>query len=429
MLTILKPGIARVPGFVRSLLAFEREGSTGTLPRWLLFNYETWTMIGYPAVPVIADAALKGLVNGSGGGVSSGGDAAAAADIDLKEIFAVLRSTAEGHINDAEQQEQSGLAYVNALSFIPALRHEGDGAEVGADRLIQESVSKALEYASADWCIAQVAKTLGNGFESDYRYFSQRADLWKLYLDPETNFMRPRTQGGAFLSSFDPAVATGRDFTESDAWQYSFHVLHDVPGLVEAMGGSLAFERQLNLLFTPVAAPRSNMGQADMDTVDEVGLIGGYAHGNEPGHHVPYLYNFISKPWKTQEIVHQILTELYWAAPDGLAGNDDYGAMSAWYVFSSLGFYPVNPCSGRYQLGRPMVTGAMIPLDGGLEFRIEVRNQALENKYVQEARLNGRVLERTYIDHAEIVAGGVLEFVMGPEVNQEALGASLGASL
>jgi predicted alpha-1,2-mannosidase len=272
-------------------------------------------------------------------------------------------------------------------------------------------VSKTLEYAYDDWCIAQLAGTLG---EADDAFgFRQRARFYRNLFDPATGFMRGRLSDGTWKEPFAPRAASQLqdEYTEGNAWQYTWFVPHDVQGLIELMGGREAFIAKLDELFEQTS-------EIEGAPLDVSGLIGQYAHGNEPSHHIAYLYAYAGAPWKTQERVRQISSSLYAASPDGLAGNEDCGQMSAWYIFSVLGFYPVNPAEGIYVIGAPHCERAILDVGGGRTFTVEAPGVSATNKYVQSATLNGRPLERCYVTHEEVVAGGVLAFRMGTEPNR-----------
>lgn len=278
----------------------------------------------------------------------------------------------------------------------------------------QESVSKTLEYAYDDWCIAQVAKALG--YKDDYALFTERAGYYRNLFDKTTGFMRGRNLDGSWRSPFNPRFSTllQPEYTEGNAWQYSWFVPHDVRGLIGLMGGREKFTSRLDSLFHQSSNLEGTGAPSDVS-----GLIGLYAHGNEPSHHIAYLYDYAGQPWKTQELVRRILRELYGDGPDGLCGNEDCGQMSAWYVMSALGFYPVNPAEGIYVIGSPAVEGATIDVGEGKTFTVTARNMSRENVYVQSVALNGQPLDKTYIRHADIMGGGTLEFVMGPAPNKK----------
>lgn len=352
----------RTTHFINSLLAKYDEG--GILPIWPLAGNYTGCMIGYHAVPVIADAYLKGIRG-----------------FDSEKAFEAMKHSA--------MQDKLGLKSYKEFGFIPVEEES-------------ESVSKTLEYAYDDWTISQMAKAMGK--TEDYNLFSERAQNYKNVFDPQTKFMRGRFRN-TWFAPFDP-YEVNFNYTEANAWQYRFYAPQDISGLINLMGGKAEFEMQLDKLFT-AKIQTSGREQADI-----TGLIGQYAHGNEPSHHMAYLYNFVNKPAKTQEKVHQILNEMYQNAPDGISGNEDCGQMSAWYVFSAMGFYPVTPASNEYIIGTPLFERATINLEDGKTFKIEAENISERNKYIASARLNGKPLTRSFINHSEIMNGGKLVFKM-----------------
>jgi predicted alpha-1,2-mannosidase len=352
----------RTNDFINTFLAKYDEG--GIMPIWDLSANYTGCMIGYHAVPVIADAFLKGIKN-----------------YDSEKALQAMKHSAI--------QDKLGLESYKKFGFIPVEKES-------------ESVSKTLEYAYDDWTIAQMAKALGK--ENDYKIFMERAQHYKNVFDPETKFMRGRFKNSWF-SPFDP-YEVNFNYTEANSWQYSFYVPQDIAGFMNLVGGKQAMENQLDKLFT-AKNETSGRNQADI-----TGLIGQYAHGNEPSHHIAYLYNFVNKPHKTQEKVRQILTELYQNSPVGISGNEDCGQMSAWYIFSSLGFYPVTPGSNQYVIGSPLFEKATINLENGKSFTIQAKNSSSENKYIKSVKLNGKNYEFSYINHQEIINGGNLVFEM-----------------
>ncbi|MDA0718816.1 MAG: GH92 family glycosyl hydrolase, partial [Bacteroidetes bacterium] len=360
--TIIEP--ERSVDFVKTLLAKYDEG--GIMPIWDLASNYTGCMIGYHGVSVIADAYLKGL---------DGFDA-------QKALQAMKHSALQDHL---------GLKSYKELSFIPL-------------EIESESVSKTLEYAYDDWTIAQMAKALGQ--TEDYHEFIKRAQNYKSVFDPKTGFMRARQYNGWF-SPFDP-YEVNFNYTEANAWQYRFFVPHDVEGLIELMGGPNNFERELDKLFTTGSVTTGR------DQADITGLIGQYAHGNEPSHHMAYLYHYVQKPYKSQERIRQILTQLYSPTPDGISGNEDCGQMSAWYILSSLGLYPMAPGNPEYLLGSPLVDRAEIQV-GDQTFKIIAYNNERDHPYVQSVKLNGASWDKSYIPHSALTQGGVLEFFMSDE--------------
>ena len=353
----------RTNDFINTMLAKYQEG--GIIPIWDLSANYTGCMIGYHGIPVIADAYLKGIDKYD-------------AELALK---AMKHSATRDHL---------GLEAYQEVGFIP-MEEES------------ESVSKTLEYAYDDWTIAQMAKAMGK--DQDYKTYIKRAQNYKNVYNPETGFMQGRFRNQWF-APFDP-YEVNFNYTEANAWQYSLYVPQDINGLVKLMDGPEVFEVHLDGLFS---AKTSTSGR---DQADITGLIGQYAHGNEPSHHMAYLYNFVGNPSKTQQYVHQIGTQLYNNAPDGISGNEDCGQMSAWYVFSAMGFYPVTPASNQYIIGTPLIEKATVNMENGNSFTVVANNFSSENIYIQSARLNGNNLNRTFLNHNEIATGGYLEFDMG----------------
>ncbi|GGZ26545.1 hypothetical protein GCM10007049_19050 [Echinicola pacifica] len=356
----------RMADMIASMLKIYQQ--QGKLPVWHLMGNETNTMPGYSAVPIVVDAYLKGI------------------DMDVNLAYEAVKTTA--------MRDDFGLDKVKALGYIPA-----DG-EV-------ESVSKGLEYALSDWCIAQMAKALGK--EEDYTYFSKRGENYKNYFDPEVGFMRGKISDTEWRTPFSPftSVHMKGDFTEGNAWQYTFLVPQDVSGLIELLGGKESFIQKLDSLFIA----EGDMGEEASN--DITGLIGQYAQGNEPSHHVVYLYNYVGQPHKTADKVRYILKEWYANKPDGLSGNEDVGQMSAWLVLSSLGFYPVEPAGGKYVWGSPIINTAKLTLDNGNVLSIKVKNNSAENKYIQGILWNGEEYSRQFFMHSDLVQGGTLEIEMG----------------
>ncbi len=357
----------RVNDMVHSMLNIYQQ--QGKLPVWHLVGNETNTMPGNSAFPVIADAYLKGF---------NGFDANLALDAMKASVL----------------RDERGLKYIQEIGYIPA------DAEV-------ESVARGLEYSIDDWCAAQVAKKLGN--EEAYQFFMKRAKNYTYYFDPETRFVRGRISKDKWRTPFSPFVARHMkdDFSEGNAWQYTWLVPHDVEGLITLLGGETLFLQKLDSLFTA----KGDMGEEASN--DITGLIGQYAHGNEPSHHITYLYAYAGQPWKTAEKVRYILDSLYSDKPNGICGNEDVGQMSSWYVFSSLGFYPVNPANGAYIIGSPTIDKAVLNLAHGKTFTITVHNNSEKNIYVQHIMLNGKPYEKTFITYQDIMAGGELILEMG----------------
>ena len=355
--------------FIKTFLHEYQNG--GQLPVWELAGNYTGCMIGYHSVSVIADAWAKGIRN-----------------FDIDEAFKAMKHSA--------MADHLGLAAYKKYGYIPADKEP-------------ESVSKTLEYAYDDWCIAQMAKSLNK--PADYRYFLQRAQSYKNLYDPQTGFMTPKIHG-LWKYPFDP-TEVDFNYTEANAWQYTFFVPQDISGLMKLMGGKEKFAKKLNQLFT------TSSKLTGRDQPDITGLIGQYAHGNEPSHHIAYLYDFAGKPWKTQAMVHKILYEMYADKPNGLAGNEDCGQMSAWYVLSAMGFYAVTPGTDIYAIGTPILKESRINLENGKSFIIKTENLTRENKYIQSAKLNGADYNKAFLTQSTIMHGGKLIFVMGSKPNKQ----------
>jgi len=373
LLTLVQP--ERNVDMVRSLLASQADSPHGVLPVWQFAGQETWTMIGYHAVPVIADAWLKGL---------RGFDGNAALD---------------AMVASATYRPYGGLGDYIDLGYVPIDREP-------------EAASKTVEYAYDDWTIARMARSLGRNDVAET--FERRAGFWKNSFDPSTGFVRARKADGSFREPFDPvAINYGSDYTEGNAWQYSWFAPQDLGGLVGAMGGDAATVAKLDAMFD-----YDNTGLDYSHAEDIAGLIGQYIHGNEPSHHTAYMYVYAGQPWRTQERLKQIVDSQYRTTPDGLAGNDDLGQMSAWLMFTALGFYPVTPGSNEYVIGRPFVDRATLNLPNGRKFTIRAQGLSDARPYVGSVTLNGRLLERSVLTHEQILAGGELAFTMSAEPNR-----------
>ncbi len=351
--------------FIRTFLDMYKYG--GKLPVWELAGNYTGCMIGYHAVPVIVDAWVKGIRN---------------FDENLA-LQAMIHSATIDHL---------GLPSYRKYGYIPS----GDE---------HESVSKTLEYAYDDWCIAIMAKDMG--VDETYKRFIRRAQSYKNIFDPQTGFMRAK-DNNLWFSPFDPREVNF-NYTEANCWQYSFYVPQDISTLISYLGGDDGFCAKLDELFS------TSSETTGREQVDITGLIGQYAQGNEPSHHMAYLYSYAGQPHKTQEICRKIMDELYMDTPDGLCGNEDCGQMSSWYVFSAMGFYPVTPGTEVYVLGTPIFEQATLNLENGNTFTIKAPETSSENKYIKEAFLNGKPLNTIYILHSDIMAGGELELVMSDE--------------
>lgn len=365
----------RVTSFINSMLMQYKEN--GLLPVWSLWGNETNCMIGYHAVPVIVDAYLKGVKG-----------------IDYKIAYDAIKKSAMQDIRQCDLYKK--------FNYIPSDLHKIQA--YGWD----QSVSTTLEYAYDDWCIAQMAKKYGTPV--DYTYFTKRSRNFMNVADTTLGFMRRKNSDGTWDIPFDP-LKQGSGFTEANSWQYSWFVPHDIPSLIKIMGGKQHFEKKLDSLFYHLKQPTVSEIQ------DVSGFIGQYAQGNEPCHHVGYLYNFIGKAWKTQSIISLIRDSLYTSARDGLCGNDDCGQLSAWYIFSSIGFYPVNPVGGLYAIGTPQFEKTIINVGKGKKFIIIAQNISKTNKYIHSATLNGKILKRGYLFHSDIKNGGTLEFKMSSRPN------------
>ncbi|AMM51805.1 sugar hydrolase [Rufibacter sp. DG15C] len=355
---------------VSSMLAHYDQSVHNMLPVWSHHANENWCMIGYHSVSVIADAIMKGTYTG---------DANRALD-------ACVATARQGYYD--------GLQYYMQLGYVP---EDKNGS----------SVSKTLEYAYDDWCIAKMAQKLGR--QDVYQEFSKRAQNWKNVYDTRIGYMRPKLSDGTFKKEFDVLSTHNQGFIEGNAWNYSLYVPHAPAEMIQVMGGNKKFVSHLDSLFT-MHLPDEFF--ADTEDITREGIIGNYVHGNEPAHHVAYLYNWTDQPWKTQERVRMILKKQYQATVDGLGGNDDCGQMSAWYLFSSLGFYPVAPGSTQYALGSPSVKEATIQLENGKTFTIEAKNQSDKNVFVQKVELNGKTLNQPFLNHADLANGGKLTFYM-----------------
>jgi predicted alpha-1,2-mannosidase len=376
LLTITQP--ERVNDFIQSFLAFYKESPDHALPVWPLHGFETWCMIGYHSVPVILDAYAKGF---------RGFDAGLA-------LKAMVDSATNSRHHQGEYQK---LGYV--------------ASETGRRK---HAAARTLEYAYDDWCIAEMAKALGKPAEAEQ--FTRRAKNHTNVFDPKAGFFRGKTASGTWREPYDPKAVNFEDYVEANAWQYTFAAMHDTAGMIELYGGKEAFIRKLDELFDQDSDIHRHL-------VDVTGLVGHYAHGNEPCHHVAYLYALAGAQHKTARRVRQILAMHYDHTTHGICGNDDCGQMSAWYVWSAIGLYPVNPANGVYVIGSPLVDKATIRLDPkyykGGTFTIVARNVSSQNIYVQSATLNGRPLNPAWITHEQLANGGTLELEMGilPNLN------------
>jgi predicted alpha-1,2-mannosidase len=356
---------------VQSMLVHFDQSPEKMLPIWSNSGNENWCMSGYHSVVVLADAVVKGN-----------------APFDANKALDACVAT-------ARHRDYEGIGSYIDLGYIP-------------DEKSGVSVSSTLEYAFDDWAIAQMAKKLNRN--DIYEEFIKRSQNYKNVYDAKAGFMRPKLADGTFRQKFDPLSTINEGFIEGNSWNYTLFAPQDPEGLIKLMGGNKRFVGYLDSLFT-MNLPDKYFAETEDITRD--GIIGNYVHGNEPSHHVAYLYNWTDKPWKTQERIRMILPRMYKPTPDGLGGNDDTGQMSAWYIFSSLGFYPVAPGSDQYSTGSPAVNGAVINLDNGKTFTINVKNQSPKNVYVQKMVLNGKTLNSLFISHADIINGGEITFYMG----------------
>lgn len=369
LLNIIQP--TRNRDMIRSMQAHYDQSVHKMLPVWSHYANENWCMIGYHSVSVIADAIVTGNLTGP-------------------EAVKALEASAQ----TARTEYYDGLEYYIKLGYVP-------------DDKNSSSVSKTLEYSYDDWAIAQAAKKLNR--QDIYNEFIKRSANWRNHYDASTGFMRAKLSDGTFKKEFDALSTHGQGYIEGNAWNYSLYVPHDPEAMIELMGGNRAFTQRLDELFT-MHLPDEFF--AETEDITREGIIGGYVHGNEPAHHVPYLYAWTSDAWKTQERVRMILKHQYRPTPDGLGGNDDCGQMSAWYLFSALGFYPVAPASGQYIIGSPVVKTAVITLENGKTLSIEARNQGEKNVYVRSVTVNGKPLNRDFLTFAEIMNGGKIVFEM-----------------
>ena len=365
--TLLEP--ERVTDFVKSMI--RQYEYYGYLPIWQLWGQDNYCMIGNHSIPVITDAILKGIPG-----------------IDVEKAYeAVYNSSVTSHPNSPfEVWEKYG--------FMP-------------ENIQTQSVSITLEQAFDDWCVAQLAAKLNK--DADYQRFHKRSEYYRNLFHPKTKFFQSKNDKGEWIEPFDPyqyGGNGGHPFTEGNAWQYFWYVPHNIQALMELTGGTKAFEQKLDTFFTSTYKSEQMNHNAS-------GFVGQYAHGNEPSHHVAYLYNFAGQPWKTQKYVSHILNTLYNSTSSGYAGNDDCGQMSAWYVFSAMGFYPVNPADGRYIIGSPLLDECTLKLAGNKEFRIRTIRKSPEDIYIQSVTLNGKKHKDFFITHQDIMNGGTMVFKMG----------------
>lgn len=360
---------------IKTMLAHYDQSVDHLLPEWSFYNNETWCMIGYHSVSVIADAYLKGLKN-----------------FDAEKAYQAVKTT-------ALNPDYDNMMIYAKMGYVPC-------------DLENESVSKTLEYAYDDYCVAKMAKALGHN--DDYQIFIKRAMHYKNLFDPSFNLMRGKDSKGQWRTPFDPTKYEGTtDFTEATSWQYTWYVPQDVQGLVNLMGGKKAFSAKLDSLFI------TNTDEDQKGMEDIHGIIGQYWHGNEPSHHIAYLYNYVGEPWKTQAMIHKIMKTQYGKQPNSLCGNDDCGQMSAWYIFNILGFYPVCPVNDQFVIGSPCAKAATVHLSNGKLLEMEAVNYSDKNIYIQGISLNGKKWNKTYIPFDEIKNGGKIVYTMGPKPNKK----------
>ncbi|HBX46307.1 GH92 family glycosyl hydrolase [Limibacterium fermenti] len=369
--TVISPEI--IPDLVNSMLDYSDE--KGHLPIWALWGHETYTMIANHSVPMIADAYLKGFEG-----------------FDAERAYAAIKKS----ITQSTHPKSDWEMY-DHYGYYPY------------DLVKTESVSRTMECGIDDYSAALMAEKLGKTEDRDF--FMKRADYYKNVFDPETGAMRPKDSKGNWLTPFDPYQLAHADsnvgghYTEGNALQYTWHVMQDIPGLIEWMGGKEKAGQYLDSLFYTTQQTTGTLS-------DVTGLIGQYAHGNEPSHHVAYIYAYLDRPAEVQKLIRRICTDFYKAKPDGLIGNDDCGQMSAWYVFSAMGFYPLNPVSGEFVLGAPQIPSAVIPLENGKEFRMEAKNLSEENLFVEKIEWNGQYYDKKTLSYKDLMAGGTLVFYM-----------------
>lgn len=380
LMTIIDPELNT--NFIRSLIKKHQEG--GVLPMWELAGNYTGTMIGYHAVPVIVDAYMKGQ-----------------RDFDVQEAYKACLRVAEYDTTGIicpplvlPHLMPQAKYYKNSIGYVPCDREN-------------ESVAKALEYAYDDWCISAFADAM-NDIENKEKY-SRFAKAYEFYFDKSTRFMRGLDSKGEWRTPFSPRASTHRDddYCEGTAWQWTWFVPHDIEGLANLMGGEDAFVGKLDSLFTASSELEGNATSSDIS-----GLIGQYAHGNEPSHHIIHMYNYVNRPWRTQELIDSVFHSQYANAPDGLSGNEDCGQMSAWYILNSMGFYQVCPGKPVYSIGRPLFNKAVVNLPGGKKFTVTAHNNAKANKYIESVTLNGKPLTTPFFTHTDIAAGSTLEITM-----------------
>ncbi len=363
LFTYIEP--ERVNDMIECFLHFYEQ--SGALPLWNLYGWETNMMIGYHAVPVIVDAYLKGVGN-----------------FDAEKAL-------EACIASANRDDYHGIGFYKTHGYVPSDKENW-------------SLSKTMEYAYDDYCIAKMAEAMGKSEIAETFY--RRSQNYKNTFNPASSFMQPRNSKGNFMDNYDPEEYI-EDICESNGWQYYWYVPHDIDGLISLTGGVERFGERLDSMFTYEPTDRTKL------PIFSTGMIGQYAHGNEPGHHIIYLFNRINQPWKTQKYAAEVMRSLYTNEPSGLCGNEDCGQMSSWYVFSALGFYPVDPISGRYEIGSPLFPEAKLHLGNGKTFTIIAHNAGEENPYIQSVHVNGKPYDKSYITHQMIMQGDTVSFEMG----------------
>ena len=375
-LTLMKPD--REEDMVRSMIEHYRQSVHGMLPIWSHMANENWCMSGYHAVSVLADAIVKGL------------------DVDKEAAIEAMVST-------STVPYYGGLGEYIRLGYVP-------------DEASGTAASNTLEYCYDDWCIHNAARESGIAYKKIEKEYLRRAQYYRNIYDPRIGFARPRNRAGDFRPTFDVKQTVGQGFIEGNSWNFSFHVPHDVFGVMELLGGDRQFVNKLDELF---GMELPEIYYADNEDVTKECLIGGYVHGNEPSHHIPYLYAWTSQPWKTQYWLREIMNSKYVADMHGLGGNDDCGQMSAWYIFTAIGFYPVCPGYAQYVIGAPYVPYALLTLPNGNKLRVTAYGVSDENRYVQKVLVNGEEYDKLFITHDTILKGGTIEFEMGPKPNKK----------
>jgi predicted alpha-1,2-mannosidase len=389
-LTIIQEN--RLNDIIQSMLLILRE--SGSLPVWHLAGNETNIRSGSHAIPVIVDAYLKGYDH-----------------FDVRNVYSFIKQNEVIEIN-TKSFKQSDLKMLDQMDQIVAKSLFRKNGYVPFD-ISNHSVSKTLEYSFDDWCLAQMAKSLG--YEDDYQTFLNSSKSYKNVFETSTGLMRGKSTDKSWREPFNAFEIVNHrqegDYAGASALQNTWFVPHDIPGLIDLMGGKENAIENLDFFFNP-------KNQSRVLAEDVAGFVGQYAQGNEPDQHAAYLYTYVGQPWKTQAILRWILTRLYTNSAPGLTGNEDSGQMSAWYIFNVLGFYPVNPCGGIYVIGTPWIKNATINLDNGNKFQILTENQSMDNKYIQKVSLNGQPYDKLWINHSDIMRGGTLIFKMGKEPNK-----------